>query len=659
MSFPRFLYTNLRGQRLRVAIAIAMTFGLVATDILVAFPLKFILDKVAHHQDPALPFMDALLSGLDRLGGRDELQANEVHTQLAVIALAGIMFLVLSGLNALMTHLQLRIAASTAQNLGRRLRTSVFAHLERLPLDWHGRQRTGDLVQRITGNVADIEKLVTDGLVDLLSGILTLIGIVVVMALLSWQFTVVSMVIAPPLFIIVVRYTLAIKAAAKRTAKAAGHVAEVASEDLTAIAEVKGFSLEEREEQNFARHADRQRAAGSRGGRLQAEFSPLVLVLLALGNAVLITIGGWVAAGHGHRFGLGLLTVPEGAVTVGSLTVFLAYSKLLYQPMKNLSKLMNLTSGAASGAERLQEILDEIPEMVEPVRVYQGRERVRGEITLRNVVFGYDAGGAVLRGVDLHVPAGRRIALVGLSGSGKTTLVKLIPRFFEAWAGSVQVDGIDVEDYPLDLLRDNISLVLQESVLFEGTVRENIALGRPNATDDEIAEAARKAHIHDTIVRLPGGYGAKVREGGKNFSGGQRQRLAIARAILRDAPILILDEPTASLDVEAEAEVMRALQTLVKGRTVLMISHRLSTLGSVDEIVVLDRGRVAEQGSYAELSRAGGLFNRLLEEQNRFSAGGLGRGRTGTRQLTGVHTVVPQATAASWQRLISGRTSGR
>jgi ATP-binding cassette subfamily B protein len=658
MSFPRFVYTNLHGQRLRVALAIAMTFGLVATDIMVAFPLKFILDKIAHHQDPALPLAGFLLDRLDGIGGRDELQPTEVHTQLSVIAFAGIMFLTLSALNALMTHLQLRIAATTAQNLGRRLRTTVFAHLERLPLDWHGRQRTGDLVQRITGNVADIEKLVTDGLVDLLSGILTLIGIVVVMALLSWQFTVVSMVIAPPLFVIVVRYTLAIKAAAKRTAKAAGHVAEVASEDLTAIAEVKGFTLEEREEQNFAEHADRQRAAGSRGGRLQAEFSPLVLVLLAVGNATLITIGGWIAAGHGHRFGLGFVTVPEGAVTVGSLTVFLAYSKLLYQPMKNLSKLMNLTSSAASGAERLQEILDEIPEMVEPVRTYRGQDRLRGEITLRNVVFGYDGGGPVLRGVDLHVPAGRRIALVGLSGSGKTTLVKLIPRFFEAWSGSVRIDGTDVEDYPLDLLRDNISLVLQDSVLFEGTVRENIALGRPNATDEEIVAAARKAHIHDTVMAMQGGYEARVREGGRNLSGGQRQRLAIARAILRDAPILILDEPTASLDVEAEAEVMRALQTLVRGRTVLMISHRLSTLGNVDEIIVLDQGRIVEQGTYGELSRAGGMFGRLLEEQNRFSAGGLGRGRTGT------HTLVPAASGttaapaavptASWQRLVGG-----
>jgi ABC-type multidrug transport system fused ATPase/permease subunit len=660
MSFPRFLYTHLRGQRLLVTLAIAMTFGLVATDILVAFPLKFILDKVAHHQDPTMPLVGGVLTWLDHLGGRDELQDTELHTQLGVIAFAGLMFLTLSVMNALMNHLQLRIAASTAQNLGRRLRTTVFSHLERLPMDWHGRQRTGDLVQRITGNVSDIEKLVTDGLVDLLSGVLTLAGILVVMVLLSWQFTVVSMVIAPPLFVIVVRYTLAIKAAAKRTAKAAGHVAEVASEDLTAIAEVKGFTLEKREAEHFDETADRQRVAGSRGGRLQSEFSPLVLVLLALGNATLITVGGWIAAGHAHRFSLGFLTVPEGSVTIGSLTVFLAYSKLLYQPMKNLSKLMNLTSSAASGAERIQEILDEVPEMLEPVRVYRGGERLRGDVSLRNVVFGYEGSAPVLRGIDLDIPAGRRIALVGLSGSGKTTLVKLIPRFFEVWSGAVHVDGVNVEDYPLDLLRDNISLVLQDSVLFEGTVRENIALGRPNATDEEIAEAARQAHIHDTIVALPSGYGTKVREGGKNFSGGQRQRLAIARAILRDSPILILDEPTASLDVEAEAEVMRALQRLVAGRTVLMISHRLSTLGSVDEIVVLDKGRIAERGTYAELSRRGGLFARLLEEQNRYNADGAGHRSRPTVALPAIRPAAgpagapAQAPPTAWQRLLRG-----
>jgi ABC-type multidrug transport system fused ATPase/permease subunit len=236
----------------------------------------------------------------------------------------------------------------------------------------------------------------------------------------------------------------------------------------------------------------------------------------------------------------------------------------------------------------------------------------------------------VLEDISLHIPAGRKVALVGLSGSGKTTLVQLMPRFYELWAGAITIDGIDQRHYPLEVVRQNISLVLPESVLFEGTIRENIALGRPGASEAEIVDAATKAHIHETIMALPEGYAARVREQGKNFSSGQRQRLAIARAILRDTPILLLDEPTASLDVEAEAEVMHALETLIQGRTVLTISHRLSTLGHVDEIIVLHKGRIVEHGTYDELKDAGGVFAWLLAEQNRYN---LDRGDDQRRRL--------------------------
>jgi ABC-type multidrug transport system fused ATPase/permease subunit len=228
----------------------------------------------------------------------------------------------------------------------------------------------------------------------------------------------------------------------------------------------------------------------------------------------------------------------------------------------------------------------------------------------------------VIKGVRLHVEAGQRLALVGLSGSGKTTLVKLIPRFYQPWRGALRIDDIDNSSYPLALLRRNVGFVLQESVLFEGTIRDNIAIGRPEATDRQIITAARQAQIHRTILGLPGRYEAHVREQGKNLSTGQRQRLAIARAILRDAPILILDEPTANLDVEAEGEVMRALDNLVGGRTVIMISHRLSTLGHVDEIAVLHKGVLVEQGDLPTLKDRGGMFSRLLEEQTRYSNDG-------------------------------------
>jgi ABC-type glutathione transport system ATPase component len=290
--------------------------------------------------------------------------------------------------------------------------------------------------------------------------------------------------------------------------------------------------------------------------------------------------------------------------------------------MRDLSKLTNLASAAASGADRIQEVLDQAPEVADYQKnaPYNGPQKLRGAITFENVAFGYTKEYFVLKGINLHIPAGRKVALVGLSGGGKTTLVKLIPRFYEIQQGSVKIDGYDNRMYPLGVLRQNVSMVLQDSVLFEGTIRENIAIGKPGASEQEITEAAKKAQMHETIIGLPDGYDTAVREQGKNFSGGQRQRLAIARAILRDAPILILDEPTASLDVEAEAEVMHALDTLIVGRTVLMISHRLSTLGNVEEIIVLKDGRIVEQGSYKDLKRRGGVFATLLEEQNRYNA---------------------------------------
>src|SRR5438105_2216655 len=616
----RFLFRNLRGSRVIVGFAVSLTFIQVAADILTAFPLKFILDKVVHHIDPVVPVVGGLLSRLDPLGTRNGLNDNEVHTQMGVLLFSTVLLLGLSVTSAVLSYIQVLIAARVGSGLSNRLRDRLFDHLQHLSLDWHGRQRTGDLVQRITGNILDVEKLVTDGLVDLLAGILTLVGILIVMLLLNWRFTVLCMVIVPALFFSVLRYTLAIKRANKVKAKAAAQVAEVATEDIGAITEVKAFTLEEREAEHFRRYSTRLWAASWRSGRLQAEFTPIVAILIAASSATIISVGGWIAAGHGHTFGIGPFFIADGTVTTGALTIFLSYSKQLYQPMRNLSKLMNLASGAAAGAARIDEVLDQAPEVKEAPVAYTGPDRVHGD-----VVFGYNEDQPVLTGIDLKVPSGRRVALVGLSGSGKTTLVKLIPRFYEVWDGSITVDGVDVRNYPLETLRRNVSLVLQDSVLFEGTIRENIALGREDATDEEIITAARLAHIHDQIDVLPNGYASQVREQGKNFSSGQRQRLAIARAILRDAPILILDEPTANLDVEAEAEVMRAIDRLVVGRTVLMISHRLSTLGNVDEIVVLQKGRIVERGTYTMLKKMGGVFAGLLEEQSRYSAERLAR----------------------------------
>ena len=614
-----FLFRNLKGYRFLIVIAIAMTFASVGADILLAFPLKFILDKIINHNDPNLGSLSELLNFFDHFGTKTGLEKKEVHTQLGVIIFSCTMLVVLGLLSALLSYVQLFLASFVGQNLTARLRKQLFAHLERLSLDWHGKQKKGDLVQRVTGNISDIEKLVTDGLVDLLAGFLTIIGVIAVMILSNWQFTLLSIVIVPALAVVVLGYTKGIKAASKRASKAAGEVANVATEDIGAITVLKAFTLEEREDLRFKGYVGKNRKAGLQAGGLQAQFTPIVAILISVGTAIIVGVGAYVAGGN--TFSVGFLTIQKYSLTIGTLTVFLAYLGKLYQPMRDLSKLTNVATGAASGAERIQEVLNQAPEVLDTVEHYSGPQRFRGDIIYENVVFGYTKDSdPVLRGINLHIPAGRKVALVGLSGGGKTTLVKLIPRFYEIKQGSVKIDGYDNRSIPLAVLRQNVSHVLQEPVLFEGTIRENIALGRPGATFGEVVDAAKKANIHDTIAMLPDGYNTLVREQGKNFSGGQRQRLAIARAILRDAPILILDEPTASLDVEAEAEVMHALDKLVVGRTVLMISHRLSTLGNVDEIIVLKNGRIVEQGSFNALKHQGGVFAGLLEEQNRYNA---------------------------------------
>ena len=617
-----FMFRNLKGYRFLVVIAVVMTIAQVGANILLAFPLKWILDKILPpKQDPQNipPFLNGIFSLFDSFGTTRGLPAGQVHTVLGVILFSTAALIVFGIVSAILAYIELYLAAYIAQNLSARLRKQLFAHLERLSLDWHGKQKKGDLVQRITGNITDIEKLVTDGLVDLVAAILTIAGVIVVMLLVNWQFTILSIVILPALFLVVLGYTQSIKAASKKASKAAGQVASVATEDIGAITVLKAFTLEEREAVRFTKYVGKNRKAGLRAGSLQAQFTPIVTILTAIGTAIIVGVGTFVAAGN--NFSLWFLVIPKGTLTVGSLTLFLAYLSQFYQPIRNFSKLANLFNSASSGAERIQEVLDAAPEVADSERSarYYGPTKLKGEIAFENVVFSYSPNRPVLKGINLHIPAGRKVALVGLSGGGKTTLVKLISRFYEIQQGSVRIDGVDNRMYPLGILRQNVSMVLQDNVLFEGTIRENIEIGKPGASMEEIIEAAKRAYVHDTIMSLPDRYDTEVREQGKNFSGGQRQRLAIARAVLRDAPILILDEPTAALDVEAEAEVMHALDTLVVGRTVLMISHRLSTLGNVEEIIVLKDGRIVEQGSFRELRRSGGVFAGLLDEQNRYN----------------------------------------
>jgi len=644
----QFLSRNLKGYRWLVVLAVLVSITEVACTLGAAFPIKFITSKVGsqgndpscefsflgtNYQtgilgwfdkpaiDPSLKIGPAPLTQCPATPGNQDSILHPILTQhsvIGVIVFSIVLLLVLSIISAILGYLDLYIASFIAQNLSARLRITLFEHLQRISLDWHGKQKKGDLIQRITSNISDIEKLVTDGLVDLLVAGFTLFGVLMIMLFISWQYTLLTVSIVPLLFVITIYYIGNIKVATKSASKAAGRVAAVATEDINALTVIKVFTREEREAMRFGERVSQTRQAGLLAGFLQAQFAPIVAIVLALGTAVVVGVGGYVASGS--PVNLGIFTLEGGSVDVGTLVLFLLFLNVLFQPIKDLAKLTNLGSIASAGAERIQEVLDQAPEVIESTTPYYGPQKLSGEISFENVVFGYSPERPILNGINLQIPAGKKVALVGLSGGGKTTLVKLIPRFYEIQQGNVKVGGVDNRMYPLGVLRQNISMVLQDSVLFEGTIRENIEVGRPGASDVDIIDAAKKAHMHETIVSFPDGYDTLVREQGKNFSGGQRQRLAIARAILRDAPILILDEPTAALDVEAETEVMRALDTLIVGRTVLVISHRLSTLGNVDEIIVLKAGQIVEKGSFKELKRLGKVFAGLLEEQNRYSA---------------------------------------
>jgi len=647
--FIRFLLRNLKGYRFLVVIAVVMSVLQVFCTIIQTLPVKFIGDALQQKIDPRATILpgsiqNAFIGLFDSIGKSPLTGHNQTHTILGIILASVTLYILFSCLSALLAYIELYLAAFLSQNLSARLRKNLFEHLQRLSLDWHGKQKKGDIVQRVTGNIADVEKFMTDSLVDSLTGILTIISVLGAMLLTSVEFTLISFAIIPALAVIVFSYQRSIKAAAKKASKSVGQVADVAVEDVGAITVLKAFSLEQREADRFGRYVQQTREAGLLAGGLQAQFNPVVNVLVALGYIAILGVGSYVAAGNNFTFLF--INIPASSLSLGTMFQFLVFLNMFFQPFKDLSKSSVVFNTASAGAERIQEVLDQAPEVVESKIPYTGPARFRGDIAFENVLFGYTPEKLILKGINLHIRSGKKVALVGLSGGGKTTLVKLIPRFYEATQGSVKIDGVDTRQYPLSVLRQNVGMVLQESVLFEGTVLDNLKIGRPDASMEEVIEAAKQAHIHDTIMSWAEGYGTLVRNQGKNFSGGQRQRLAIARAILSRAPILVLDEPTAALDVEAEAEVMRALDQLVVGRTVLMISHRLSTLGQVDEIIVLKDGRIAEQGSYKELRSAGGVFAGLLKEQNRYNVEDVGKSIVASRFVNlpegfGMHQIPP------------------
>jgi ATP-binding cassette subfamily B protein/subfamily B ATP-binding cassette protein MsbA len=497
---------------------------------------------------------------------------------------------------------QIRQVGAVGQRILASLRERIFGRLLRLPLGFFDRRPVGDLMSRVTNDVDTLNQLFSQGLTQLLGSLFSLIGIVVAMVVLDWRLALVCFTIIPVMLLTNVFFARRARQAFRTTRETVGDVTAGLQEEIVGVREAQAFN---RTEANITRF--RERNAANRVANVQAvaitsAFAPTIDVLSTLATAVVIGFGGYL--------------VVTGNLTVGLLTAFLIYVQQFFRPIQLASQVYTQAQAALAGAERIYAILDEPTEPEDPPDAKK-LDRVEGRIEFDRVTFAYEPGRPVLHDVSFVVEPGQTVALVGPTGAGKTTIANLVPRFYDATGGTVRVDGRDVREVERRSLRDRIATVLQEPFLFSGTVAENIAYGREGASREEVEAAARAVSAHGFISALPEGYDNPLGAGGGTLSGGQRQLVSFARAVLADPRILILDEATSNVDTRTEALIQRALARLLKGRTSVVIAHRLSTIRDADLILVIENGRVAERGTHASLLAAGGRYAELYRRQFR------------------------------------------
>jgi ATP-binding cassette, subfamily B, bacterial len=544
------------------------------------WPLKLVFDHVLNSR-PLEGWMGRL-AGV--FGGSD------TFTILS-FAVAAVLAIAIFG--AICSYLQKYLTTSVGQWVMHDLRRTVYSHIQRLSLSFHDQSRTGDLISRVTSDIDAIQSFITSGLLGTLVNILTLLGMVGVMFYINWRFTLVALSVAPVLFAVVFFYTRRIKKATKEVRKKEGEIVSVVQEVLTAMRVVKAFAREDYEQHRLEEQSLEGVEIALRARSLKAKLSPLVEIIVAVGTCLIL----W----------FGARTVMTGEMTEGSLLVFIAYLGKMYKPMQELSKMTDAYTKASVGYDRIREILDSEREVKDLPRAKKA-PRFRGKIEFENVSFSYSPESPVLRDVSFTVQPGQVAALVGPTGTGKSTIISLIPRFYDPSSGVVKIDDVDVRKWKQRSIRQQISFVLQESILFHAPIWQNIAYGNPEASRAEILRAAEVANAHEFIVQMPERYDTVVGERGITLSGGQRQRIAIARAVIRNSPILIMDEPSSGLDAASEKLVFEALNRLMKGKTSIVIAHRLSTIREADVIFVVADGTIKETGTHDDLLSRDGLY---------------------------------------------------
>ena len=566
-----------------LTIAFLAVIGESLTDLLEPWPLKVVFDHVIESK----PLPDWLATIVRSTFGTGPM---------ATLHFAAIAIIAIALLGAVCAYTQKYLTTTVGQWVMHDLRGTLYHHIQRLSLAYHDRQRTGDLISRITSDIDSVQDFISTALLGFVVNILTLVGMLAVMFYLDWRFTLIALAVAPLLFGLVYTFTRRIKQATREVRKKQGEVASVVQEVFSSIRVVKAFSREEYEQQRFEQHSLESVEKALEARKIKARLTPLVGVITAAGTCLVI----W----YGARL------VLAGEMTSGSMLVFLLYLGKMYKPMRDLSKMMDTLSKTEVGFERVREVLEE-ERLVRNLPGAKIAPRFEGRVEFDNVSFGYSADRPVLNNLSMTIEPGEVAALVGPTGAGKSTIVSLVSRFYDPTSGVVRIDGRDVKSYRIKSVRQQISFVLQENLLFAAPIWQNIAYGRPSATRKEIIRSAELANAHEFIDKLPEGYDTMVGERGVTLSGGQRQRIAIARAIIRDTPILILDEPTSGLDAASEELVFQALTRLMEGKTCIVIAHRLSTIRRADRIFVIDGGTVVEEGHHDELLAQRGLYHRL------------------------------------------------
>lgn len=494
------------------------------------------------------------------------------------------------------------LKAWTGQRMILDFRALLFGHAQRLSLQYHDKTGSSDTTYRIQYDASAVRTFTMDGLIPFISSTLMLGGMFVVMFLLDWQLALVAGAVCPFLLLLVNRWTPVLRRGWKEVKKRESSAMGVIQETIGSLRVVKAFGQEDREHGRFVE---------------EATGSMRQLVRVSLSQSLFEVCSGLILlAGTGTILYLGVSHVQSGVLTVGELILVWTYLAQINGPLQAISTRLTTMQKALASAERSFELLDATPDVREKPDA-KPIAKARGEVVFEGVSFAYGSGAPVISDVSLQVAPGSMVGLVGQTGAGKSTLMNLLIRHNDPTGGRVLLDGTDLRDYKLDDLRSQFALVLQDSVLFQTTIRENISYARPSATEQQIVEAAKSAHAHGFISELPDGYDTIIGERGQTLSGGERQRIAIARAFLRDAPILILDEPTSALDSKTEADILTAIRELMRGRTTFVIAHRLSTIREADPILVLEQGRIVESGTHTELMEAGGYYRRYVDQQAR------------------------------------------